>query len=68
MEMSLKLNTHFKKLFSDACCKIGDVTHLPGPLPTQGLLLYRWTEHSTYFFEKMTTGGGKKARQITPQG
>ena len=33
---------------------------------SQGLL-YRWTEHSADFF-KMTTGGGKKAPQITPRG
>ena len=31
-------------------------------------LLYRWTEHSADFFEKMSTGGGKKGPQITPQG
>ena len=30
-------------------------------------LLYRWTEHSADFF-KITTGGGKKAPQITPRG
>ena len=31
-------------------------------------LLYSWTEHSADFFEKITTGGGKKAPQITPRG
>ena len=31
-------------------------------------LLYRWTEHSANFFEILSTGGGKKAPQITPQG
>ena len=31
-------------------------------------LLYKWTEHSADFFERMTTGGGKKASQITPRG
>ena len=35
--------------------------------PRQGLP-YRWTEHSHFFFEKMSSGGGKKDPQITPQG
>jgi hypothetical protein len=30
--------------------------------------LYRWIEHSTNFFEKMSTGGEKKAPTITPRG
>ena len=37
-------------------------------LPKDYYIEYRWTEHSTYFFEKMTTGGGKKASQITQRG
>ena len=32
-------------------------------------LLYRWTEHSAdFFFEKITTEGGKKAPKLHPGG
>ena len=41
------------------------LTYLPTLI--QGLL-YRWTEHSADFFGKKSTGGGKKAPQITPRG
>ena len=47
--------------------KIGGKRKELGIAVSQGLL-YRWTEHSADFFEKLSTGGGKQGPQITPWG